>query len=392
MTEQQIQTILADWNGPAYVFDLAALRERLVFLRRSLPEDVSLCYAVKANPFVAGALAAEADRFEVCSPGEYRICQREAVPSEKLVISGVYKDPDFIRELVRENPLVGVYTAESVEQFRLLCAAAEENRRPLRVLLRLTAGSQFGMDEENLCAIVAHRADWPLVELRGVQFFSGTQKRSPKKLRRELDRLDGLLERLETEYGYRAEELEYGTGFPVCYFQGEDFDEPSFLAECADLLNGLHYRPHITLELGRSIAASCGQYLTRVVDAKRCKAENYAILDGGMNHLVYYGQTMAMRVPHYTLYPPRPAGAEEPWNLCGALCTTNDIVVKQLPVRNLTVGDLFLFENTGAYSMTEGLSLFLSRDLPRVYLLEGDGSLRLVREAVRTDAVNGPMT
>ncbi|MCD8381605.1 MAG: alanine racemase [Clostridiales bacterium] len=391
MREEQIRALLADWSGPAYVFDLAALRTRLAFLRRSLPEDISLCYAVKANPFVAGALAAEADRFEVCSPGEYRICQREGVPPEKLVISGVYKDPDFIRQLVRDEPSVGVYTAESPEQFRLLCAAAEENGRTLRVLLRLTAGSQFGMDEDDLCRIVRNRADRPHIDLRGIQFFSGTQKRSAKRLRRELDRLDELLERLENVYGYRAAELEYGAGLPVCYFQGEDFDEPSFLAECSELLTGLRQRPHITLELGRSIAASCGQYLTRVVDAKRCRGQRYAILDGGMNHLVYYGQTMAMRVPHYALYPPRPSGGAEPWNLCGALCTTNDIVVKQLPVPGLAVGDLFLFDNTGAYSMTEGLSLFLSRDLPRVYLLEEDGSLRLVREAVRTDIVNGPM-
>lgn len=95
------------------------------------------------------------------------------------------------------------------------------------------------------------------------------------------------------------------------------------------MLMNLRCKAHITLELGRSIAASCGTYLTRVVDVKHNKGQNYAILDGGIHHLVYYGQRMAMQLPPHKLYPPR-LGEAQPWNLCGSLCTVNDILVKQL--------------------------------------------------------------
>ena len=44
---------------------------------------------------------------------------------------------------------------------------------------------------------------------------------------------------------------------------------------------------------------------------------------------------------------------------------------------------VFVFENTGAYCMTEGISLFLSRDLPSVALLK-NGKLEFVREAYNT--------
>ena len=37
------------------------------------------------------------DLFEVCSPGEFRICERVSVPMEKIVLSGVYKNPSDIR-------------------------------------------------------------------------------------------------------------------------------------------------------------------------------------------------------------------------------------------------------------------------------------------------------
>ena len=30
--------------------------------------------------------------FEVCSPGDFRICERVGVPMERIVLSGVYKN------------------------------------------------------------------------------------------------------------------------------------------------------------------------------------------------------------------------------------------------------------------------------------------------------------
>ena len=150
----------------------------------------------------------------------------------------------------------------------------------------------------------------------------------------------------------------------------------------------MEYKGKIVLELGRSIAASCGYYITKVVDKKTNKGQNYAILDGGINHITYYGQTMAMKLPKCSIYPQRENTENEKWNLCGSLCTINDILVKQFPVGNLQIGDVFIFENTGAYCMTEGISLFLSRELPQVIKLKEDGSLELVRDSLPTYVLN----
>ena len=390
MTQNQIAQLAGQYTAPTYVFDIGALRQRMDYLRAHLPGRVALCYAIKANTFITREMNPMADRFEVCSPGEYQVCQALDIPAEKLVISGVYKTPSFIRALIARRPEIGVFTAESPEQFRLLCEAAQASGHTVRVLLRLTSGNQFGMDEEEVRRIVRDRASWPGIDLLGIQYFSGTQKSSLKKLKRELTYLDGLLAALRADYGFDARELEYGPGFPVHYFQGDAFDEDEFLAGAAQLLEELQFSGSLTLELGRSIAASCVTYLTRVVDCKRNQGENYAILDGGMNHLVYFGQMMAMKLPHYRLFPPREDGDEERWNLCGALCTANDILVKQLPVRDLQVGDLFAFENTGAYCMTEGISLFLTRALPRVVLLLEDGTFLPVRSDVDTYPLNTP--
>lgn len=386
MTDEQIHTLTTQYGTPLYVFDINVLRRRIAYLRNSLP-GVRLCFAVKANPFLLQELRGFADRFEVCSPGEAEICNRAHIPAAQQVISGVYKTPSVMEKMIAQGNGPRLFTVESVRQFRLLSGLAEQYRKPINVLLRLTSGNQFGMEEQEIVQLVQEREEYPLVCIRGIQFFSGTQKTSLKRLRRELEAVDTFVCALQETCGFTVQELEFGPGFPVNYFQGQAFDEDAFLAGFSGLLAGLRCGARVTLELGRSIAASCGSYLPRVVDIKQNRGQNYAIVDGGMHQMVYYGQSMAMQHPQCRIYPPRSGDAEN-WNLCGSLCTVNDILVKQLPVAGLKCGDVFAFGNTGAYCMTEGISLFLSRALPRIVLLRAEGAPLLVREALPTDRIN----
>ena len=373
---------------PAYVFDLAVLRARVAYLRAQLPPQVKLCYAVKANTFLLQALHPWVDHLEICSWGEYQICKALSLPEEKFVLSGVVKEPELVDQAVGSQRPLGCFTAESPAQLALLTQAARRHGRPLPLLLRLTSGNQFGMDEETLTQLVRACRQDPHIRLRGIQYFSGTQKFSLKKLRRELAYVDEVIQRLAQQEGYVPELLEFGPGLPVAYFEGEDFDEPAFLAEFSAMLSQLRFSGPLVLELGRSIAASCGTYLTRVVDLKRNRGEGYALVDGGIHQLTYYGQAMAMRSPRLRLLPDRPCQEEETWTVCGSLCTINDILVKRHPFPALAVGDVLAFENAGAYCATEGLSLFLSRDLPQIRLRDEDGRETVVREGMWTVPLN----
>ncbi len=408
MKQEIIEKILKKYETPIYVFDIDKLKQRIRFLRENLTNRLELCYAIKANTFIVKEINDDVDRFEVCSPGEYSICEESSITPEKIVISGVYKTPSVIEYMITSNKKIGRYTVESQEQLKLLDELSKKHNVKLNVLLRLTSGNQFGINEEDIEEIISKKDSYTNLNFEGIQYFSGTQKRTNKRLQKEIDYLDEFLARLEEKYNYIVEELEFGTGFPVHYFQGEEFDEVEFLKEFSNGIDNMKYKGKIVIELGRSIAASCGYYLTKVVDKKTNKCQNYAILDGGIHHLVYYGQTMAMKFPHLEIYQLRDNtnieqddnkeerenkkteqdnNNTEAWNLMGSLCTINDIIIKQYPVSNLQVGDVFIFKNTGAYCMTEGISLFLSRELPEVALLKG-GKLKLVREAFETYTLN----
>ena len=382
--------LISEVSTPFYVFDINVLRDRIDYLNSMMPENVHLCYAMKANPFVVKEIDEIIEKYEICSYGEWNIAKKMGVSDSKMVISGVYKDEISMEDILNNYKNGEVFTIESLNQIELLNKLTKEKKKVINIILRLTSGNQFGMCEEEIIEILENRDKYEYLNIMGIQYFSGTQKKLSKRIIKELEYVDEFVLNLKNNLGFVVEELEFGPGFPVVYFETEqDFDEQTYLMEIADKIKNMKYQGHITMELGRSIVASCGSYYTKVVDKKTNKEGNFAVLDGGMNHLVYYGQMMAMKKPMLDILPKREDKILENWNLVGSLCTINDLIVKQLPVSNLEIGDIFVFKNTGAYSMTEGISLFLSRDLPKVVFVQG-GEMKIVRENINTYRFNMP--
>ena len=100
---------------------------------------------------------------------------------------------------------------------------------------------------------------------------------------------------------------------------------------------------------------------------------------------------MAMKVPAYTFvkadgtaaagYGAKDYGTEpEKWTICGSLCTVADVIVKNLPIGKPESGDMDYFYNIGAYSVTEGIYLFLSRKMPKIIAYSEKKEMSLYRD------------
>ena len=63
--------------------------------------------------------------------------------------------------------------------------------------------------------------------------------------------------------------------------------------------------------------------------------------------------------------------------------------MKKMPLHGEIMGDVLAFENTGAYSVTEGIYLFLSRAFPKVIFATEENGLELVRDTVQSHCFNG---
>lgn len=402
LSTDKIIKIAEQYGTPLYILDKEQLAKRIEDIQGILGEDITLCYAMKANPFLVDAFKTLNTKYEVCSPGEFSICEREKVDMHNIVLSGVNKEKQDICHVMDDCGGVGVYTVESKEQYRLLAECAAERNIEINVLLRVTSGNQFGLDEAEVEAIVKNKEAYPYVHILGLQCYTGTQKKKFDIIKSEIEWLDGLCDRLYEEYGFRAQELEYGPGLPVAYFGDAAYENNyDMLRELAELLSDYKSKYHITLEMGRYLAAECGIYVTGVADIKTNKGQQYIIVDGGINHVNYYGQTMAMKVPAYsymkadgTVVKDRNESDtlkgldEEKWTVCGSLCTVADLIVKNLPIGQPQTGDKLIFYNIGAYSITEGIYLFLSRRMPVITAYNKDGSIEVYRNTIPSDVIN----
>lgn len=370
------------YGTPYYLFDLDEWSECVKKTTEMLGGALHLCYAMKANPFLVSFLPGDGCMIEACSMGEYAICRAQKVAADRLVVSGVLKKQEDMEKIVREEDILPVFTVESVTQFEMFGRIAEKSGRRLRLLLRLSSQNQFGMSSAQIEKTISESQRIPLIQIIGLHYFSGTQKSNMERVVHELFYLDDICVKLEEKFGISFECLEYGPGMYVEYFQEQnEWNPENALRKISSCVESMRFKGRVTLEMGRFLAAACGYYITAVQEVKLGERERYVLVDGGIHHMHYEGQMLAMKIPYFRQLPFKVEQWRERFNVCGALCTSNDMLARQVPLNEPHQGDLLVFERVGAYSMTEGMSLFLSRDLPAVIAWQEKSGFTLLRAA-----------
>ncbi|MCR4989592.1 MAG: alanine racemase [Lachnospiraceae bacterium] len=408
MDQTIIKKIASEYGTPSYVFDEKPLKARVLAIKEKTNGQFELCYSIKANPFLIHVMAELTDKLEVCSPGELNICKALNVRPETIVYSGVSKTKEDIKDAVSYGS--GIFTAESKRHLELLNEEGKISGKKLPVLLRLTSGNQFGMSREDIFDIINNKDSYQSVSIEGIHYFAGTQRKKLQKQKDELLMLKDFFDETEKNYSVRLKKLEYGPGLPVPYFSDEDHSDT--LAPFDEIMDDLIETSkwcELTVEMGRFFVSSCGYYITKITDIKSSKDTNFVIVDGGINHVNYLGNMMGMKVPvvRHAKWTPGTGlvdhfatetdGLEQKWStnpvpgvhtVCGSLCTTGDVLIRQLELDAPSIGDILVFENIGAYSVTEGIYLFLSRSMPCVIMLKEDGKIKLVRDHIETSNLN----
>ena len=406
----ELKEIAIKCGTPSYIFDTDELCARIDAMQQILGCGVTVCYAMKANPFLISVLDKKLDKFEVCSPGEFAICEKEGINREKIVLSGVNKEKKDILYTMKTGA-VGIYTVESLNQLELINSCAVECGIKVKVLIRVTSGNQFGINERQVYEIADRKDELKGIIIEGIQCYSGTQKKKLSQIEAEVVWLQAIAHTCEAEHGVKLKEIEYGPGLSVDYFvtdkcdsMNTGFDE---LKEFAVMIKEMSEKFNVTLEMGRYIAATCGILISRIADMKMNDTTRYAIIDSGINHINYYGQAMAMKKPRCEFIPMEYTegfadGTDhevevysqgvQPYNICGSLCTVGDVIVKNLELKDAKIGDMIAFYNIGAYSVTEGIYLFLSRRMPAIVLYSNKNGYRVIRKSVETFLINSSDT
>lgn len=389
MNNDKIVSVAKEVSTPSYVFDIDVFKERAELVKEAFGDKVDICFSIKANPFLLSSLPEVFSKIEVCSPGELTICEKTNADMSMVIFSGVNKTKKDVDRAMDDN--VGVFTVESYLHLELINNSAIERGKVVPILIRLTGGSQFGMDEKDVEYIVEHRDEYKGVNIVGVHYFTGTQKRKAKTIIKELDYVMGFINKVKDEQSFTFERLEYGTGLAVDYFADDaDEQEKERLLSVSEKIREVGENIDLTIEMGRFFACTCGYYFTKVIDTKTNCDVNYCIVDGGLNQLKYDGQIQGMQIPEI-YHIGEPKSDVKSWTLCGSLCTTADVLARNVEFDNLSIDDVLVFKRTGAYSSMEGMAVFLSREMPRICLYSEKTGVKIIRDFIYSDIFNTPI-
>jgi diaminopimelate decarboxylase len=367
------RALASEHGTPVFAYNLAVAQAQFTHLRAALPSRVRLAYAVKANPHpgLLTCFQALGASFDCASGGELARVALLGLPPGQTFYAGPGKQDWELAQALEQGVRV---QAEGWEDLQRLEALAQA---PVSVNLRVhpaggiqetnriiggTGPSAFGVDEEELSAFLARAATLAKVRIRGLHLFAASNERSAASLLATHGYVLDLARRLHGEHGLQLEQVDLGGGLGVPYAEGESPLDVAALGRGLEALLASHpwFKGELILEPGRFLAGPCGVYLCRVVRVKESRGVRFAILEGGVNHLLrplLTGQPFPVRAVGLS-------GPLRPATLAGPLCTSLDRL-GDVELPELDPGSLLAFGTVGAYGFTESMAPFLSHPVPK---------------------------
>ena len=370
--DAQCQALAEAHGTPCFAYSGRVAESQLRDLRAVLPERVRMAFAVKANSHASllSRFAALGASFDCASIGELEKVAALALPPGRTFFAGPGKRTPELAKALAMGVRVQAEGWEDLARIDELAQAevavnvrvhpafdiAEGNR-----IIGGSGPSAFGVDEEDVPALLARAATLRHVRIRGLHVFAASNQRDAAKLLAIHGAVLDLARRLRDAHGLAFEQIDLGGGLGVSYASEEaPLDLAAFGQGLSELLERHPwFTGELILEPGRFLAGPCGVYLARMVRVKESRGTRFAILEGGINHLLrplLTGQPFPVKAVGK-------AAGELAFTLAGPLCTSLDRL-GDVRLPELAPGDLLAFGTTGAYGLSEGMTHFLSHPVP----------------------------
>jgi len=381
---------------PLYIYDRASLdfsaKSYTDALSAYYPAPSHITYAGKAFLCKAIARWTQGRDFIVdCTgQGEIGIAVAAGVPREHILVHGVNKSIEDLKSAIEH---AGTIVIDNLTELKRVTSLKSQVEGQTSLWLRLLPGvavsthhahtqtgqhdSKFGMTREEIleAANYCKENDLPL---KGIHFHQGSNFRDPEPL---IPAIDMALD-LAIEIGFNGEwHFCPGGGWGVAYHEDE-LPNPSIesyvrgIAE--SVIEGCQSRrldlPHLHLEPGRSLVAQAGVAIYRVGAVKRRGEKTWLLTDGGMAD----NPRFALYGARYSCLPVAGVGRKrsESVSVAGPFCESGDIVIEDLSMPKVEVGELIAIPVAGAYHLSMS-SNYNGARRPAVLMLE-EGNVKLI--------------
>ncbi|WP_018868145.1 MULTISPECIES: pyridoxal-dependent decarboxylase, exosortase A system-associated [unclassified Thioalkalivibrio] len=373
---------------PFYAYDRQVMTRRVQALREALPRDLSVHYAMKANPMpaVVGHMASLVDGLDVASGRELQIALDAGVSAADISFAGPGKSPAELEMAVAAG--ITIHLESDTELTRVAVIAERTGKTPCVAVrvnpdfelktsgMKMSGGPKvFGVDAECVPEMLG-RIDELGLHFRGFHIFSGSQNLRAESLVEAQGLTLDLALRLADHAPGPVETLNIGGGFGIPYFPG---DQPLTLGPIAEQLEqrlpevrARMPRAEIILELGRYLVGEAGVYVAEILDRKVSRGRVFLVTNGGLHHHLAasgnFGQVIRKNYP-VAIGNRMGETNTEVVDVVGPLCTPLDVLGQQVELPRAEIGDLVVVFQSGAYGYTASPRGFLSHPEPAEILV-----------------------
>ena len=356
------------YDTPLYVIDEQSLRQicrEYIDAFKNYP-NIKMMYASKAlsNLAIAKIISSEGFGFDTVSAGEIYTVHKAGVDMSKVLFNGSNKSRKEIELAIDLN--VGRFSVDNFYEAVLLNQIAQEKNIIVEILLRITPGiechtheyiqtgqidSKFGFDLSEIDEIVSKiKEQYKNIVLKGIHAHIGSQIFELQSFQDEVKVLVELLKKINEKFELNLNELNIGGGLGVKYTSE---DNPPSVYDLANAISKSldEYAQKLTiyLEPGRSIVSTSGVTLYTIGSSKQVpNGRKYVAIDGGMAdnprpsmYQAKYSAEVVNNTENREL---------EKVTIAGRFCESGDILIENIELPKLNVGDILCVYNTGAYN------------------------------------------
>lgn len=388
LSNERVFELIKKYGSPLYVYDENILRERCREMHDLLPnKNLRVNYSAKANSNVEIMKIVRDEDIDVdaMSPGEIYLQKLAGFSSDRIFYIGNNVSNEEMKYAIDENVLVSVDSLSQLESFGQINPGGNVAVRfnpgigtghHVKVV---TAGkkTKFGVQKDFVPQVKEILEKYKL-NLVGIDQHIGSLFLESSAY---VKGVESLLEIAEQFPGLKF--IDVGGGFGVPYHENEGRLDLSELSCKLDKILGDFLEKYdnkeviFKIEPGRYIPAECGLLLGEVYSVKDNYGTKYVGTDLGFNVLmrpVLYDSYHAVTI---VKADPDEAG-EEVATIVGNICESGDIIAGERNMRKVSVGDIVVVENAGAYGFSMS-SNYNCRLKPAEVLIEKDGTDRLIR-------------
>jgi len=383
---------------PFYLYSSATLRRHFNAFDHAFDGiRHMICFSMKSNSNLAvlRLFAREGGGVDIVSGGELYRALKAGVDPQKIVYSGVGKQPEDLEYALKSDILM--FNVESAQEILKLNETAGRMGRNARIAIRVNPDvdpethpyistglkeNKFGIDINEAPEQYTLAAGLENLQVSGVSCHIGSQLTRTSPFVDAIRKLKNMIETLE-ETGIPIDYLDLGGGLGITY----DREEPPQPDEYAGAIKEELKTTDLTLilEPGRVIMGNAGILVTKVLYTKSAGEKTFFIVDAAMNDLM----RPSLYDSYHNIQPVKISGRKTvKADIVGPICESGDFFAKGRDVEVYEQGELMAVMSAGAYGFSMS-SNYNSR--PRVceVMVKGDRFYTIRARETFEDLVRG---